>query len=106
MSGLLLIEMLVLPRRRICAPEPAIPSPRLTLTPGALAASRLSMLSGGSTKSRTAMDEMLLPTSRRRACPAVPVTTTSSSESALSSSWTSSVSVSPDVTVIGCRSVL
>ena len=87
MSGWLDMATLTLPRSRISLPEPDMPELRMEIIPGLLAASTWSTL--GTALSTLAMSTWVteVPTSRRRAWPAVPVTTISSSPSA--SFWSS-----------------
>ena len=74
------------PRRRIWAPEPAIPFDCETRSPGDCAWRSWSTFGGGAAMSDALICTTELPTSRRRAAPAVPVTTISSRPRASSSS--------------------
>ena len=95
---MLLILTLTAPRSRICDPAPDMPLVCITCTPGALACSIWLMSDGGDSTSLALIWAIELPTSRRRAWPAVPVTTISSNRSTLVFSSTFAVVTLPAMT--------
>ena len=98
-SGWLVRATDVDPRRRIAEPAPEFPVAPPTFTPAMRPASMFDRLLGTSGSSDTLTDPIELPTSRLRAEPPVPVTTTSSSEIALCVRPKSAVTEPPAVTV-------
>ena len=82
MIGWFDMATLELPRRRICLPWAGSLLPPMTCTPGAAACSRSDTVAWRSGTSVRLIWAMALPISRRRAAPAAPVTTISSSPSA------------------------
>ena len=101
MSGWLVSDTEVVPRRRMADPLPALPTPPPTVTPAKRPESKLDTLVGTSGTSAIFTWPMELPTSRFRADPPVPVMTTSSSDSALTVSAKVTVVVAPAVTTTG-----
>ena len=99
MIGWLLMDTVVLPLSRMFAPPPSCPPVDVTVIPGAAACS-MSITSMGLLGSSAVLIWLIvLPISRRRDAPAVPVTTISSRPSTWVVSWKSTSAVAPAVTV-------
>jgi hypothetical protein len=100
MSGWFVRATLVVPRRRMEDPAPEFPLPPEMLTPAIRPVSSCETLLETSGASAILIWPMELPTSRLRAEPAVPVTTTSSSETGAIETTKSTVAAAPATTSV------